>query len=108
MKTVVIAALFALTAGAASAAEIGGKVWGEYALEAEQFDLGLVGEVYLGRTILFAEAVVAKPNGVEFDLDHVDVGLTHALTEAVDLYGKASFDHELVYTEATVGAALKF
>lgn len=111
MKTLAIATLFGLVAGMAQAADLsylGGSARAEYAVEAEELELSLTNELYLGRTVLFADVVALDTPEYSLTLDHIDFGATHAVTEAVEVFGKVTVDEDLHYTETTVGAELKF
>ena len=110
MKNLVLAAAAALafTAGAASADGLGFGGYGEYAFEAEAFELGLNASYEINSLTLMTEAVFTKPNAVEFGFEEVTVGATFAVHGNVDLYGKVAFDEDFDYNETTVGVAFKF
>jgi hypothetical protein len=110
MKTLLLASVTALTLASSSAfaGDLSFGGYGEYALEAETFEFGL-GADYNVNAVTFSSAlVVTKPNGVDLDLDHVDLGVSYAASEQADIYGKVTLDSELKYDETTIGVAVRF
>ena len=109
MKTLVIATVAALgLAGAASADGLGVNAYGEYAFEAEAFEIGLGATYGIEALTLSAGVVAVKPNNVSFDVDHLDLGAAYALTGNASLYGNVELNADLEYTESTVGVAFQF
>ena len=110
MKTLLLASVTALTLASSSAfaGDLSFGGYGEYALEAETFEFGVGADYAIDAITLSAEIVATKPNDVDLDLDHVDLGVTYAAAEQADIYGKITLDSDLEYSETTVGVAFSF
>jgi opacity protein-like surface antigen len=110
MKNILTAAFVATFAfaGAAAAEGFGFGGYGEYAMEAEEFEFGLHASYDVNALTFSAEAVLVKPNGDELDLDSVTLGVNYEANENADVYGKVAFDGDFDYEETTIGLAFKF
>lgn len=82
--------------------------YGEYAVEAQTFEIGAGASYTTGAVIFSGLAVFDKPNNVKLDLDHVDLGVSYAVATSTELYGKVTLDDTLGYSETTVGVAFSF
>lgn len=112
MKKIMLATVavlaFAGVANAGAAEPLSFNGYAEYAVEAQNFELGTGVSYTADALILNATAVFEKPNGVAIDFDHVDLGATYAVATGTELYGKVTLDSDLEYDETTVGVAFSF
>lgn len=85
--------------------------YGEYAVEAEAFELGLgadftpssMQELSLG---VLAVSTYTNANNVQFD--HIDFKAAYVVYTGVEAYGKVTLDNKFNYSEAVVGVAFSF
>lgn len=108
MKSVMLAAVAGLAlATAASAADVSYLGYGEYAVEAQTFEVGVGAELGFGQLTITPTLIGSDVAG-SFDFDHAEVRADFAVNANVTAYGKIATDDELRYDEATVGVAFKF
>lgn len=110
MKNTIIAAItgIALSTGVASAEGLGFSGYSEYAFEAEAFEFGLGADYGINDFTMYSEVVVTKPNNVQMDLDHVDLGVSYAAHKNVSIYAEVTLDSDLDYDETVVGVSVDF
>lgn len=113
MKTFVLATVAALTLAGTAHAGAGAKPlsfsgYGEYAVEAQAFELGAGANYTIDALDFGATAVFVKENGVDLGFDHVDLTAAYVVTTGTELYGKVALDSDLEYDETTVGIAFSF
>ena len=108
MKSVMLAAVAGLAlASAASAADVSYLGYGEYAIEAQTFEVGVGAAVGFGN-LTVTPTVIGSDVAGSFDFDHVEVRADYAVNTNVTAYGKVATDDELRYDEAVLGVAFKF
>lgn len=110
MKSVMIAAaaLVAMTGFAMAGERPTILGYGEYAVEAETFELGAGAEFIVADRLIVTPMVVGFGVSEDFKFDRLEVKASYDLNENVDLYGKIETDEDLNYAETTVGVALQF
>lgn len=108
-KLLIIAtAALALSTSTVVAGELAFNAYGEYAVEAQGFELGVGADYSLQAVTIYSEAVFTKPQNVDFDFDHVDVGVSYNFTNSTKAYGEITLDKQFDYSEAVVGVAVNF
>ena len=110
MKSVMIAAaaLVAMTGFAMAGERPTILSYGEYAVEAETFELGAGAEFILADRLIVTPMVIGFGTTEDFAFDRVEVKASYGINENVDVYGKVETDEDLHYAETTVGVALQF
>lgn len=110
MKKIMLATVAAFAfVGAASAGTLSYSAYGEYAVEAKTVETG-VGVAYLtdNNFEFSADVVTLDTPEMSFDLDHVDLGVSYAVSVNGDIYATVTLDDELHYNETVVGIKLNF
>lgn len=106
-KLMITAAALTMLAGTAMAGPtLSG--YGEYALEAEQFEVGLSAGWELDSLSVSAGVVGTHSAAESLHFDHAEVGASYSLSDNLSAYGKIKTDSNLKYNELVIGTALSF
>lgn len=115
MKKIMLAAVAAIglsgTAYAGADRPVTFNGYGEYAVEAEAFELGIganftpsaMQDLTLG---LVAVSTYTSADSIQFD--HIDLKAAYVVRAGVEAYGKVTLDDKFDYSEAVVGVAFSF
>lgn len=82
--------------------------YGEYAVEAETFELGAGAEFIIADRLIITPMVVGFGVSEDFKFDRLEVNASYGINENVDVYGKVETDEDLHHAETTIGVALQF
>ena len=108
MKFVLAAAAIAAFSTSVSAEGFGVNGYGEYAFEAEVFELGIGATYTFDDVTTYLDMVFVNPVGEPHDLESVDLGVAYDANEYISVFTEVSFDGNLDYSDVTVGAAFSF
>lgn len=108
MVASIVSAVTFLAAGSAMADGFGVNGYGEYAFEAESFELGLGATYDIDAFSFSTEAVFTKFNDLDLEFQELTVGASYELSAEVDVYTEVLFDDDMEYAETTVGVEFNF
>lgn len=109
MKKTILAtaAVIAMTAGAATAAEIGYNAYAEYSLENDVFETG-VGATIVHNEFAIAPLFILDNSTGDFDFDRLEVEASYTINENAAAYVTVSTDADFDYADTVVGVRLNF
>lgn len=82
--------------------------YGEYAVEADEFEFGLGAEFGAAEELFIVPMLIATSTDGNFELDRVEVDVEYVLNKQVNLYAEIETDGDLNYVETTLGADFSF
>lgn len=109
MKNIIFAAAAVfLTATSVYADGFGFGGYGQYAIEAESFEMGLNANYQYNELTLYTEAVFARPSGESMDFDSMTFGVAYEVNQNLDIFAEVDVDDEFEYNETTIGLSVNF
>ena len=108
-KFAIAAAALLLSTSALYAGGLTYGGYGEYAVEADSFELGATAGYSFDFGVDASVTVVGLSNSTNsFEYDHTDLRVAYNIGDNVDLYSTVTMNSDFEYDEAVVGVSLSF